>query len=212
MITINGKKIKKSICDCDIIKQNIKQNIEIFQRCEFMKLEGTTIIGVRKNGQTVIAGDGQVTQNQQVVMKSNARKVRRIYNNNVILGFAGSVADAFTLSERFEEMLNKYSGNLMRAAVELAMLWRGDRTLRQLEALMIVADKNEMYIISGSGDVIEPEYGVCAIGSGGNYALAAGRALLENTDMTAEQIAREAMHIASDICIFTNSNIIVEVA
>ncbi len=212
MITINGKKIKESICDCDIIKQNIKQNIEIFQRCEFMKLEGTTIIGVRKDGQTVIAGDGQVTQNQQVVMKSNARKVRRIYNNNVILGFAGSVADAFTLSERFEEMLNKYSGNLMRAAVELAMLWRGDRTLRQLEALMIVADKNEMYIISGSGDVIEPEYGVCAIGSGGNYALAAGRALLENTDMTAEQIAREAMHIASDICIFTNSNIIVEVA
>ena len=170
-----------------------------------MKLEGTTIIGVRRNGQTVIAGDGQVTQNQQVVMKSNARKVRRVYNDSVILGFAGSVADAFTLSERFEEMLNKYSGNLMRAAVELAMLWRGDRTLRQLEALMIVADKNDMFIVSGSGDVIEPENGVCAIGSGGNYALA-------NTDMSAEEIAREAMHIASDICIFTNSNIVVEVA
>ena len=177
-----------------------------------MKLEGTTIIGVRKNGKTVIAGDGQVTQNNQVVMKSNARKVRRIYNGNVILGFAGSVADAFTLSERFEEMLNKFSGNLMRAAVELAMLWRGDRALRQLEALMIVADKNEMYIVSGSGDVIEPEYGVCAIGSGGNYALAAGRALMENTKMDAEQIAKEAMRIASDICIFTNSNIVVEVA
>ncbi len=141
-----------------------------------MKLEGTTIIGVRKDGQTVIAGDGQVTQNQQVVMKSNARKVRRVYNDSVILGFAGSVADAFTLSERFEEMLNKYSGNLMRAAVELAMLWRGDRNLRQLEALMIVADKKDMFIVSGSGDVIEPEHGVCAIGSGGNYALAAGRA------------------------------------
>ena len=177
-----------------------------------MKLEGTTIIGVRRNGQTVIAGDGQVTQNQQVIMKSNARKVRRVYNDSVILGFAGSVADAFTLSERFEEMLNKFSGNLMRAAVELAMLWRGDRALRQLEALMIVADKTDMYIVSGSGDVIEPEHGVCAIGSGGNYALAAGSALLDNTAMTAEQIAREAMHIASDICIFTNSNIVVEVA
>ncbi len=177
-----------------------------------MKLEGTTIIGVRKNGETVIAGDGQVTQNQQVIMKGNAKKVRRVYNDNVVLGFAGSVADAFTLSERFEEMLNKYAGNLMRAAVELAMLWRGDRALRQLEALMIVADKNDMFIVSGSGDVIEPEHGVCAIGSGGNYALAAGRALIDNTDMTAEQVAREAMRIASDICIFTNSNIVVEVA
>ncbi|MCH5163309.1 MAG: ATP-dependent protease subunit HslV [Clostridiales bacterium] len=177
-----------------------------------MTLEGTTIIGVRKDGQTVIAGDGQVTQNQQVIMKGNAKKVRRVYNNSVILGFAGSVADAFMLSERFEEMLNKYSGNLMRAAVELAMLWRGDRNLRQLEALMIVADKKDMFIVSGSGEVIEPEHGVCAIGSGGNYALAAGRALIEHTDMTAEQVAREAMKIASDICIFTNSNIVVEVA
>lgn len=177
-----------------------------------MKLEGTTIIGVRKNGETVIAGDGQVTQNNSVIMKGNAKKVRRVYNGNVVLGFAGSVADAFTLSERFEEMLNKYSGNLMRAAVELAMLWRGDRNLRQLEALMIVADKTDMYIVSGSGDVIEPENGVCAIGSGGNYALAAGRALIDNTEMTAEQIAREAMRIASDICVFTNSNIVVEVA
>lgn len=177
-----------------------------------MKLEGTTIIGVRKDGQTVIAGDGQVTQNQQVIMKGNAKKVRRVYNNNVIVGFAGSVADAFTLSERFEEMLNKYSGNLMRSAVELAMLWRSDRAMRQLEALLIVADKNEMYIVSGSGDVIEPEHGICAIGSGGNYALAAGRALIDNTDMTAEEIARESMRIASDICIFTNSNIVVEVA
>ena len=177
-----------------------------------MKLEGTTIVGVRRNGQTVIAGDGQVTQNQQVILKGNAKKVRRVYNDNVILGFAGSVAEAFKLSERFEEMLNKYSCNLMRAAVELAMLWRGDRNLRQLEALMIVADKNDMFIVSGSGDVIEPEHGICAIGSGGNYALAAGRALLENTELSAEQIAREAMRVASDICIFTNSNIVVEVA
>lgn len=177
-----------------------------------MKLEGTTIVGVRRNGETVIAGDGQVTQNNSIVMKGNAKKVRRVYNGEVVLGFAGSVADAFTLSERFEEMLNKYSGNLMRAAVELAMLWRGDRNLRQLEALMIVADKKDMFIVSGSGDVIEPEHGICAIGSGGNYALAAGRALLENTELSAEQIAREAMRIASDICIFTNSNIVVEVA
>lgn len=177
-----------------------------------MKLEGTTIVGVKRNGETVIAGDGQVTQNNSIVMKGNAKKVRRVYNGEVVLGFAGSVADAFTLSERFEEMLNKYSGNLMRAAVELAMLWRGDRNLRQLEALMIVADKKDMFIVSGSGDVIEPEHGICAIGSGGNYALAAGRALLENTEMTAEQIARESMRIASDICIFTNSNIVVEVA
>lgn len=177
-----------------------------------MKLEGTTIVGVRRNGQTVIAGDGQVTQNNQIIMKGNAKKVRRVYNGNVVIGFAGSVADAFTLSERFEEMLNKYSGNLMRAAVELAMLWRGDRALRQLEALMIVADKTDMFIVSGSGDVIEPEHGICAIGSGGNYALAAGRALLENTQLSAEEIAREAMRIASDICIFTNSNIVVEVA
>ncbi|MCM1367475.1 MAG: ATP-dependent protease subunit HslV [Roseburia sp.] len=177
-----------------------------------MKLEGTTIVGVRRNGETVLAGDGQVTQNNSVIMKGNAKKVRRVYNGEVVLGFAGSVADAFTLSERFEEMLNKYSGNLMRAAVELAMLWRGDRNLRQLEALMIVADKKDMFIVSGSGDVIEPEHGICAIGSGGNYALAAGRALIENTELSAEQIAREAMRIASDICVFTNSNIVVEVA
>lgn len=177
-----------------------------------MKLEGTTIIGVRKDGVTVIAGDGQVTQNQQVIMKGNARKVRRLYNDSVVVGFAGSVADAFTLSERFEEMLNKYSGNLMRSAVELAMLWRGDRNMRQLEALLIVADKKDMFIVSGTGDVIEPEHGICAIGSGGNYALAAGRALIDNTNLSAEEIAREAMKIASDICIFTNSNIVVEVA
>ena len=176
-----------------------------------MKLEGTTIICVQKDGKTVIAGDGQVTQNQQVIMKGNAKKVRRLYNDNVVLGFAGAVADAFTLSERFEEMLNKFSGNLMRSAVELAMLWRGDRTMRQLEALLIVADKNDMFIVSGTGEVIEPEHGICAIGSGGNYALAAARALMANTNMTAEEIARESMRIAADICIYTNTNLVVEV-
>lgn len=177
-----------------------------------MEIHGTTIVGVKKNGQTVIAGDGQVTQNNQIVMKANAIKVRRIYNDSVITGFAGSVADAFTLSERFEGMLNKYSGNLTRAAVELAQLWRGDKNLRQLEAMLIVADKNAMLIVSGMGDVIEPEDGICAIGSGGNYALAAARALSKHTKMSAKQIALEAMKIASEICIFTNSNIVVEEA
>lgn len=175
-----------------------------------MELRGTTIVAVKKNGKTVIAGDGQVTAGQSVVMKSNAKKVRRIYNDKVVIGFAGSVADAFTLSERFEGMLNKYSGNLMRSAVELAQLWRGDKILRQLEAMMIVADENDLLVVSGVGDVIEPENGICAIGSGGNYALAAARALAFNTKMNAREIATEAMKIASSICIFTNGNLTVE--
>ncbi len=177
---------------------------------DFMDFKGTTIVAVKRNGKTVIAGDGQVTGGQTFIMKGNAVKVRRIYDGKVITGFAGSVADAFTLSERFEEMLNKYSGNLMRSAVELAMLWRGDKALRQLEAMMIVADANELYIVDGSGNVIEPESGVCAIGSGGNFALAAARALEANTKMSAREIAVEAMRIASEICIFTNGNLTVE--
>lgn len=175
-----------------------------------MDFRGTTIVAVKKGNKTVIAGDGQVTSGQTVVMKSNAVKVRRIYDSKVITGFAGSVADAFTLSERFEEMLHKYSGNLMRSAVELAMLWRGDKALRQLEAMMIVADANEMYIVDGTGNVIEPENGICAIGSGGNFALAAARALAVNTKMGAREIAVEAMRIAAEICIFTNGNVVVE--
>ncbi len=175
-----------------------------------MELKGTTIVGIKKNGKTVIAGDGQVTMGQQVVMKGNAKKVRRLYNDKVVAGFAGSVADAFSLTELFEQMLNKYSGNLMRSAVELAQLWRGDKVLRQLEAMMIVADKDQMFVLSGMGDVIEPENGICAIGSGGNYALAAARALAKNTDMDAKQIAIEAMTVASEICIFTNNNLVVE--
>lgn len=143
-------------------------------------------------------------------MKGNAKKVRRLYDDKVVVGFAGSVADAFSLSEMFEQMLNKYSGNLMRSAVELAQLWRGDKVLRQLEAMMIVADKDQMFVLSGVGDVIEPENGICAIGSGGNYALSAARALAKNTDMDARQIAVEAMNIASEICIFTNNNLTVE--
>lgn len=171
---------------------------------------GTTICAVKKDGKTAIAGDGQVTMGQQVVFKNNAVKVRRIYNGKVIFGFAGSVADAFTLSERFEEMLNKYSGNLMRSAVELAELWRSDK-VRKLEAMMITADKDCLLIVSGTGEVIEPDDGVCAIGSGGNYALAAARALRKETDYSAEEIAKKALTIASEICVFTNGNITCEV-
>ncbi len=175
---------------------------------EFM---GTTICAVKKNGMTAIAGDGQVTMGQSVIFKNTAKKVRRIYNGKVIIGFAGSVSDAFTLSERFEEMLNKYSGNLMRSAVELAELWRNDKVGRKLEAMLITADKDTLLVVSGSGEVMTADDGVCAIGSGGNYALAAARALSDETDYTAEQIATKALKIASEICVFTNDNIICEV-
>ncbi len=174
---------------------------------EFM---GTTICAVRKDGKTAIAGDGQVTMSQSVIFKNNAVKVRRIYNGTVIFGFAGSVADAFTLSERFEEMLNKFSGNLMRSAVELAELWRNDKVGRKLEAMMITADKDNLLIVSGSGEVMEPDGGVCAIGSGGNYALAAARALAQETGYSAEEIAVKALKIASEICVFTNDSITCE--
>lgn len=173
-------------------------------------LKGTTICAVKRDGKIVVAGDGQVTMSESVVMKSNAKKVRRIYGGKVVVGFAGSVADAFSLSERFEEMLNKFSGNLMRASVELAKLWRNDKVMRRLEALLIVADKNDFFIISGMGDVIEPQNGVCAIGSGGNYALSAARALYDNTELSAREIAEKALLIASEICVFTNNNITIE--
>ena len=175
-----------------------------------MEIRGTTIVGVKKDGKTAIAGDGQVTLGESVVMKNNAKKVRRIYNGQVVLGFAGSVSDAFSLSERFEEMLNKYAGNLMRSAVELAELWRMDKMGRKLEAMMIVADKETILVLTGTGDVIEPDGGICAIGSGGNYALAAARALCQNTDLSAPEIAEKSIRIASEICIFTNDHIIVE--
>ena len=175
-----------------------------------MELKGTTICAVKKNGVTAIAGDGQVTMGQSIVMKGNARKVKRIYDGKVVVGFAGSVSDAFTLSEKFEEMLQKYSGNLMRSAVELAECWRTGGGMRNLEAMLIVADKDNMYVLSGDGNVIEPEAGVCAIGSGGNYALAAARALFDETDYDASTIAEKALKIASRICVFTNDHITVE--
>ena len=173
-------------------------------------IKGTTICAVKRNGVCAIAGDGQVTMGESTIMKNGAKKVRRIYNGNVVIGFAGSVADAFALSEKFEERLTQFSGNLPRAAVELAQDWRMDKAMRQLQAMMLCADKDNLMLISGTGEVIEPDDGVLAIGSGGNYALAAARALMENTDMPAEEIAYKALKIASEICVFTNGNIIVE--
>ena len=174
------------------------------------ELRGTTICAVRKNGKIAVAGDGQVTMGESVILKGTAKKVKRIYDDKVVIGFAGSVSDAFTLSEKFEKMLQKYSGNLMRSAVELAALWRNDKLPRRLEAMMIIADKDELYIVSGSGDVIDPDGDACAIGSGGNYALAAARALLKETDLPAKDIAYKALRIASELCVFTNDNITVE--
>ncbi len=175
-----------------------------------IEFRGTTICAVRRNGETAVAGDGQVTMGESVIMKGNAVKVKRIYNDKVVVGFAGSVSDAFALSERFEAMLQKYSGNLMRAAVELAELWRNDKGGRKLEALLIAADHNSIYVISGTGEVIEPENGIVAIGSGGNYALAAARALADATDLSAKEIATRALKIASEICVYTNDHITVE--
>ena len=172
-------------------------------------LRGTTICAVMRDGKIAIAGDGQVTMSNSVIFKNNAVKVRKIYNDKVAIGFAGSVADAFSLSERFEEMLNKFSGNLMRSAVELAQLWRSDKVLRKLEAMMIVCDKEKILILTGTGEVIEPQDGVCAIGSGGNYALAAAKALLDNTNLSAKEIVEKALYIAGEICVFTNHNITV---
>ena len=174
------------------------------------EFRGTTICAVKRNGGTAIAGDGQVTMGESVIFKNSAIKVRRIYGGKVILGFAGSVTDAFSLSEKFEGMLNKFSGNLMRSAVELAELWRSDKIGRKLDAMMITADENTLLVLSGTGEVIEPDGGVCAIGSGGNYALSAARALYTETDYDAESIAKKALKIASEICVFTNDNIRVE--
>jgi ATP-dependent HslUV protease subunit HslV len=170
---------------------------------------GTTIVTVRKGGKVVIAGDGQVSVGQTVI-KHNAKKVRPLGKGGVIAGFAGATADAFTLFERLEAKLEQYPGQLLRASVELAKDWRTDRYLRRLEAMMLVADKSTSLVITGTGDVLEPEGGVAGIGSGGNYALAAARALAENTHMSAEQIARKAMAVAADICVYTNDNVTLE--
>lgn len=174
-------------------------------------IHATTIYAVQYNGHSAMAGDGQVTLGEQVIMKKTARKVRRLYNDKVLAGFAGSVADAFTLFEKFETKLQQFSGNLERAAVELAQEWRGDKQLRQLEAMLIVMDKDSILVVSGTGEVIAPDDDLIAIGSGGNYALSAGRALKRHaTDLSAREMAYESLKVASDICVFTNDQIVVE--
>jgi ATP-dependent HslUV protease subunit HslV len=172
-------------------------------------IHATTIIGLRHNGHVAIGGDGQVTLGN-TVMKQKSNKIRRLYNDSVLVGFAGSAADAFSLLERFEEKLEQYQGQLARAAVELAKLWRTDKYLRQLEALLAVLDKDHALIISGTGDVIEPDDGIVAVGSGGSYALAAARTLIKHTDMNARDIVQESLNAASDICIYTNKNFTIE--
>ena len=175
-----------------------------------IEFHATTICAVKKDNRVAIAGDGQVTMGQSVVMKNTAQKVRRLYNGKIISGFAGSVADAFSLFDKFEAKLNQYNGQLLRSAVELAKEWRSDKVLRNLEALLLVTDGNTILMLSGNGEVIEPDDGICAIGSGGNYALAAARALTLNTELSAKEIAEKSMHIAADICVYTNHNVIVE--
>ncbi|NJB66573.1 ATP-dependent HslUV protease subunit HslV [Desulfobaculum xiamenense] len=175
-----------------------------------MEIRGTTILAVLNGDGLAMAGDGQVTFGQNVALKHGARKVRRLYNGKVVAGFAGSTADAFTLFERFEAKLEEFGGNLVRASVELAKEWRMDKYLRKLEAMMIVGDAENVLVLTGNGDVIEPDDGVVAIGSGGPYALAAARALKRNTDLPAADIATKALHIASEICVYTNDHIILE--
>ena len=176
-----------------------------------VQFHATTICAVRRGPDDIcIGGDGQVTMGETAIMKNGAKKVTKIYKNQVISGFAGSVADAFSLTEKFESKLEEHSGNLKRAAVDLAQLWRSDRGMRNLEALMIVADKDDMLVISGTGEVIEPDQQFVAIGSGGNYAYAAANALFNHTDMSAEEIVRESLRIAASICVYTNDNISVE--
>jgi ATP-dependent HslUV protease, peptidase subunit HslV len=173
------------------------------------KIRSTTVLLVRRNGRVALAGDGQVTVGE-TVMKASAKKVRRLYNDKILAGFAGATGDAFSLLTRFEAKLEQYHGNLERAAIELSKEWRTDKILRHLEALLVVADEKTSFLLSGNGDVISPDDGVLAIGSGGSYALAAARALIKNTEMSAREIAVEAMRIAGEICIYSNSNVVVE--
>ena len=176
------------------------------------EFHATTIFAIHHNGQSAMAGDGQVTMGNAVVMKHTAKKVRKLFNGKVLAGFAGSVADAFTLFDLFEGKLEEYNGNLQRAAVELAKLWRSDKVLRKLEAMLIIMDEKDLFLVSGTGEVIEPDDGILAIGSGGNYALAAGRALKRyaGEKITAKEIANASLEIAAEICVYTNDNIIVE--
>src|SRR5438270_4401536 len=191
------------------MKKSLQAQLAPEKPRKISKIRSTTVLCVRRDGKVVMAADGQVTLGEGVI-KHNARKIRRLYQDKILAGFAGSTADAFSLFSRFEAKLEQYHGNLGRAAVELAKEWRTDKMLRHLEALLLVADNTLTFLISGAGDVIEPDGGVAAIGSGGSYALAAARALIDNTELPARKIAEEAMKIAGKICIFTNDNITVE--
>ena len=174
--------------------------------------KGTTICAVKKDGKCAIAGDGQVTLSESIIMKAGAKKIRRLYGGKVVVGFAGSVADAFTLCEKFEAKLEQFGGSLQRAAVELAKEWRNDNIMRKLEAMLIAINSEDILVIAGTGEVIEPDDGITAIGSGGMYALSAARALSRNTELSAKEIAKKSLEIASEICVYTNGNIIVEEA
>ena len=187
----------------------IRRHSDPTYRRRMEQFHGTTIVAARRDGKVALGGDGQVTLGN-IVVKASARKVRRLYHDRILAGFAGGTADAFTLFERFESKLDKHQGNLMRSAVELAKDWRTDRVLRRLEAMLAVADRESSLIITGMGDVIEPEAGLIAIGSGGPYAQAAARALLENSQLDAQSIVRKALSIAADLCIYTNHQIVVE--
>ena len=175
-----------------------------------MGFRGTTICAVKRDGRCAIAGDGQVTLGEHTIMKTGARKVRRLYHDKVAVGFAGSVADAFALCEKLEVKLEQFSGALERAAVDLALEWRSDKAMRQLDAMLLATDGEKILLVSGTGEVIEPDDGIATIGSGGMYALAAARALMQNTELSAAEIAGKALHIAAGICVYTNDNIIVE--
>ena len=187
----------------DVIQRNVSEvNIDDTQRHNHLRRQ--------TDGKIAVAGDGQVTMGESTIFKATAHKVRRIFGGKVVTGFAGTVSDAFALCDRFEAKLEQFSGNLERAAVELAQEWRSDKAMRKLEAMLIVASGETLMIVSGTGEVIEPDDGIAAVGSGGNYAMAAARALKENTDLSAHEIAEKALHIAADICVFTNHNVIVE--
>jgi ATP-dependent HslUV protease subunit HslV len=191
------------------IRSTARYNHRMQNQQNAQRMHGTTVLCVRKDNKVVVAGDGQVTLGESVI-KHNAKKVRRLYNEKIIAGFAGSTADALSLFSRFEGKLQEFHGNLPRAAVELAKEWRTDRSLRHLDALLLVADAKSTFLLSGNGDVIEPDDGVCAIGSGGPYALASARALVKHTKLSAKEVAAEAMRLASEICIFTNANFSIE--
>jgi len=175
-----------------------------------MGFRGTTICAVKRNGRCAIAGDGQVTLGEHTIMKTGAKKVRRLYHDKVAVGFAGSVADAFALCEKLEVKLEQFSGALERAAVDLALEWRSDKAMRQLDAMLLATDGEKILLVSGTGEVIEPDDGIATIGSGGMYALAAARALMQNTELSAAEIAEKALHVAAGICVYTNDNVIVE--